>query len=211
MDARTYPRADVQNWLAGVVCLKVDADREPGLTRKFGVSGFPTLVLLHPSGRTLYKDAGAPAGDQFTLALGYEPYKAMFDASNARDAAGAARNAYFLRRWFAGTRIGKQADEIYESWKKDAAFLRAYEAAAKADAEAVRRAKEAAEAKRREERRRKARAIKTEADALYKKGKRAASYPIYKKLIWEYPETPEADEARKLLKKRRVKWKEPPK
>ena len=42
--------------------------------------------------------------------------------------------------------------------------------------------------------------------SVYKKGKRVASYPIFKRIIREYPKTPEAEKARKLLTKRRIKW-----
>ena len=54
MDADTYPRRDVQQWLATTVCMKINAERDAGLADKFGVRAFPTLVLMEPSGTVLY-------------------------------------------------------------------------------------------------------------------------------------------------------------
>jgi len=223
METVTFPRPDVRKWLAGVVKVRVDVTYEgehEDMARKFNVRAVPTLVLILPTGETLYNDPGAPAPEQFMVVLGYEPYDRMVKKYNGRDYVGCAPDVFLVRKWFSGSEIGQQADEIQEHMADHEGYQKAYAEAEKAYTEALAKAQaelKELEAKEEVERaaaeeqaqREKARKIKAEADALFRKGKRVAAWPIYKRVIQECPKTPEADEVRQLLKKHRVKWEEP--
>ena len=58
MDAEVYTRADVAASAARFVPVKVDGDKRPELKKEFGVSGYPTLVLLTPDGREVGRVRG---------------------------------------------------------------------------------------------------------------------------------------------------------
>jgi hypothetical protein len=220
MNSRVFPRRDVRDFLSGLVCLKIkDGSNHPDekrLNRKFGIRAYPTLVLLDAEGKVLHNDSGAPSGDQFILSLGYEPYDAMIKAYNGRRWAEAANHCHFLRTYFKGTKpIGEAAEQIYNGSKRQKAFLQAFAAAGENHKKALAKAREDWKRQQIEKERKriamlsaKARPLKEEADRLYKKT-RYKSYAIYKKVIWEYPETPEAKAAREILKKHKKKWKEP--
>lgn len=217
MDAVTYPRRDVQEWLAGTVCMKIDADKHPGLADVFNVRALPRLVLIDPVGRIVFEESGAPAGGQFTLSLSHPRYKAMIETFNARKYSETAGHAYYLRKWFKGTKTGRQADEIYDDLKGNTGFMEAYAAAEGAYDRKLAKARRAIEEKnerrkREEEQRKKARDLKEKADDLYATfGKKYRSYKIYKQIIWEFPDTPEADNARIVLRAHKQRWKEPSK
>lgn len=177
---------------------------EHPLAKKFGVDGFPTLVLMEPSGKILYNKAGAPADPgHFVDFFGLDANNAAVKALMDHDARAAAPHLYFLRRWFAGTGLSKQADEIYEEFEKEEGFAEAYEAARK---EYEKRLEEAREALRKvAERREKAKALKAEADGLYRKYLRTKAYDIYRRILAEYPDVPEAEEALAILRKNKQK------
>ena len=189
---------------------------EKRLGPKFGVKAYPTLVLLDPAGKVLLNHAGAPSGDQFTLSLGHKPYKAMIDAYNAQRWTEVANECHFLRTYFKGTKpIGEAAEDIYSKSKGKKGFLQAYAAASDNHKKTLAKLREDRKRKQIEKEQKrlaalsaKARALKQEADRLYKKT-RYKSYAIYKKVIWEYPGTPEAEAAREILKKHKKKWEEP--
>lgn len=195
-----------------MICLKFDASRDERVANKFDVSGFPTFVMLLPDGETVYKGSGKPPGKHFVSMFTYKRHNAMVNAYNAKKWADLARHAYFIRRWFKGSEAAKVATEIVEGLKTEQAFVAAYkkveEESKKQLAELEKKARAEIEAA---ERKRKVAALKAEAGRWYgTRGKRHKSYPIYKKIIWEYPKSPEADDARKLLRKRGYRWKEPP-
>ena len=55
LDKYTWPNEVVQGWLTEhTVPLKIDADRQRGLARKYGVRSYPSLVFIDPSGRRLH-------------------------------------------------------------------------------------------------------------------------------------------------------------
>jgi thioredoxin-related protein len=212
METGTFPRRDVQDWLSNLVCMRVNAGGENGhpLATKFGVEGFPTIVLIEPTGRVLYNQGGAPAADHFVDFFAVEEYNKAVDACNIRDPKGAAPHLYFVCKWFRGTTLGKKAEEIRRSLEKEEGFEAAYEAARKSYEDALatarkadeERAAKAREAERREqERREKARAMKAEADELHRKYLRTKAYDLYRKILKEYPDLPEAAESRAILEK----------
>jgi tetratricopeptide (TPR) repeat protein len=201
-----FPQREVKEWMSGLVCVKINAGGDDGhpLAKKFGVDAFPTLVLLEPSGKVLYNQAGAPAdATHFVEFFGLDANNAAVKAVMDHDAKAAAAPLFYLRRWFAGTSLSKQADEIYGEFEKEPGFAEAYEAAQK---EYEKRLEEARDAvKKEQERRDKAKALKEEADGLYKKYLRTKAYEIYRKILAEYPDLPEADEAEAILKKNKQK------
>lgn len=207
MERVSFRRADVRAWLSGMVCMKINAGNGSALADKFGVRGFPTIVLIEPGGKILYKDAGAPAPDRFSGLFAYKSSKAAADAFNSQDWKKCATNTFFVRKWFKGTESGNWADDLHKKASVQTAYTEAY-AAAKAAydkkleaARAVIRAEEKVRAE--------ARKMMDEAAAHMKKFKRYTAYSVYKKVILKYPDTPEADEARAILRKAKKKWKEP--
>ncbi|MFQ5844006.1 MAG: hypothetical protein ACE5JG_03370, partial [Planctomycetota bacterium] len=133
---------------------------------------------------------------------------AMFDADQKKEFAKAAPHVYFLRKWFLDTKEGKQATKFYAQLEGDKAFLQAYRAAESATETALRKVRQVAEQKR--QRRAKVKEFKAQADKLYHTfGQRFRSYKLYRQLITEYPGSPEADAARAILKKHKLRWKEP--
>ncbi len=53
-----FPRADYQEFLSGVVPLKVNVDSMPDLADRYGVSSIPTLILTDPQGNELDRVVG---------------------------------------------------------------------------------------------------------------------------------------------------------
>ena len=209
MERVAFPRRDVQAWLSGMVCMKVNAGGDGGhpLATKFGVRGFPTLVLIEPSGKVVFKQGGSPPPDQFSDGFAGKRYNAAVKAHNEGDWKQCAPHLFFVRKWFKGTPIGDAADDMYKSAASKEAFAKAYAAI---EAEYAKRL----EAKRSVLRKQdalsaEARKMMDEAEAHMKKFKRYSAFTIYKKVILQYPGTPEADEARAVLRKHKKKWKEP--
>ena len=56
METDTFPRRDVQAFLSNAVCLKLNVSRYEREATQFGVLALPTLVLVHPNGKTVFKD-----------------------------------------------------------------------------------------------------------------------------------------------------------
>jgi hypothetical protein len=208
MERVTFPRKEVQEWLAGLVCVKVDCTAgDHPLMSEFGVRGFPTLILQEPAGKILHRDPGAPAPEQFVDYFAGEAYNAAVEAYNGKKWAEAAPHLFFLDKWFRGTRLGREAEGMREHARKQAGFAEAYEAARKAyeaRLEAVREEQQKEEARRDAARKR-----KEEADALFAKYMRTKAYAVYREIVRDYPDLPEAEAAREVLRKNRQKWEEP--
>ncbi|MFZ9691611.1 MAG: thioredoxin family protein, partial [Phycisphaerales bacterium] len=59
LDAETWKDPQVVSWLeANAIPLKIDAERNPGLSERFMVEAYPTLVFLDPSGREVLRVLG---------------------------------------------------------------------------------------------------------------------------------------------------------
>jgi thiol:disulfide interchange protein len=58
MDEWVYTADDVVNASLSVVAVKVDGDEHLDLKERFGVSGFPTMILLGPVGEELKRASG---------------------------------------------------------------------------------------------------------------------------------------------------------
>jgi hypothetical protein len=216
METDTFPRRDVQDWLGGLICIRVNAGGENGhpLATKFKVEGFPWLVLIDPTGKILYSDGGAPPGEHFVAYFAVERYNKAVDSYNIKDPKGAAPDLFFVRKWFPGTDLGKKAEEICGLLEKEEGFKAAYAAAEKAYADALAEARKAEEARleearaakrKEEERREKAKALRAEADELYDKYLRTKAFDLYRKILAEYPDLPEAKWAESVLKKHKQK------
>jgi thioredoxin-related protein len=222
MNSRVFPDRDVRDFLSNVVCLRIkDGAKHPdeiAIHQRFKVKGYPTLVLLGPGGNEIYNKTGGLYAKQFTHQLGYGPYKAMFDALKKRDLATAGKHCYFLLTYFSDTKpIGVDAERIYAKYYGVEDFDAAY-AKAKVDretriAKAKKELKKEREKKERVRRARlsaQARPLMEEANRIFKKT-RYKSWQLYKQVILEYPETPEAEACREILRKYKKKWKEPAK
>ncbi|MFO7627482.1 MAG: thioredoxin family protein [Candidatus Fermentibacteraceae bacterium] len=53
-----FPRPDYQQFLSGVVTLKVNVDNEPDIAQRYSVSSIPTLVLTDAQGNELDRVVG---------------------------------------------------------------------------------------------------------------------------------------------------------
>lgn len=51
------------------VCVLVDADRDAGTCREFGVTGFPTVILVDAAGRERFRSTGVAAAGGLAAAL----------------------------------------------------------------------------------------------------------------------------------------------
>jgi len=58
MDKMVYNADDVVKAAANVVAVKVDCDEHPELVKRFGVKGYPTLILVSPEGNILKTKSG---------------------------------------------------------------------------------------------------------------------------------------------------------
>ena len=58
MDAWVYTADTVVNAASNIVCVKVDGDENRNLVKKFGVTGYPTMILLSPTDQILKKVSG---------------------------------------------------------------------------------------------------------------------------------------------------------
>ena len=211
METDTFPRRDVQEFLGHAICLKFDVSQDDRVANKFGVKGFPTFILLHPNGTVLYNGAGKPPGPQFVSMFTYEYHNELVKSFNARKVEDAARRIFFLRRWFKGSKAAKAAAGMYEDLKNDEKFVAAYKRAEAETKAELKKLQDRARAEARAaEQRRELERLKAEADTIYAtRGKRYHSYRIYKKIILEFPKSPEAADARKRLRKHGQRWKEP--
>ncbi len=217
MEKDTFSRRDVQEWLGSLVCVRINAETESGnlLATKYGIEGVPTLVLLEPAGRVLHNVGGRPDPKHgFVEYFAANAWNGAIDACNNKDPKGAAPHFYFLHKWFSATKVGAEAAKVQSEVENEEGFKAAYEAAEKAyddalavvreaEAERLEQAREAA--RKEEERRAKAKTLKAEADELHKKYLRTKAYDIYRRILKDYPDLPEAEEARKILEKNKQK------
>lgn len=75
MDRDVYTSERIASAMAKVRPVKVDIDREPGLRRKYEISGTPTLVLTDSFGRELFRYEGALPHDRMLQLLEALPAK----------------------------------------------------------------------------------------------------------------------------------------
>ena len=181
MERVTFQRKDVQALLGTMVCVKINASDRSPLMDRFGVRGFPTLVLISPAGPILHNDAGAPHADGFADYFAVDSYNKAIGAMNKKDYAAAAPHVFFVTKWFPGTKLGKQAKGFAERLKEEKSFTDAY-AQAKRDFE-QRLEKKRAVIRKVAARKKAAREHLAEARALYKKFRRYKAYRVYRKVI----------------------------
>ena len=65
MEAELWARPDVVPLMGKFVCLKVDIDRNPGMTNRFRAEAVPTLVLSDPWGMELARREGYGGPDRY--------------------------------------------------------------------------------------------------------------------------------------------------
>ncbi len=65
-----FPRPDYQQFLSGVVTLKVNVDNEPDMAQRYSVSSIPTLVLTDAQGNELDRVVGITGSpEEFLVVL----------------------------------------------------------------------------------------------------------------------------------------------
>lgn len=69
LEQETYPNPNVVARLKQFICVQVDGDRRGDLTSKYGVKGYPTTLVLHPSGHVLRTIVGYLPADRYAAEL----------------------------------------------------------------------------------------------------------------------------------------------
>ena len=69
LDSDTYTDPKVNAAAAKFICVKINAEREPALAGKYGVSGYPTVIFLDSNGNLLQKIPGFLPPDRFLAAM----------------------------------------------------------------------------------------------------------------------------------------------
>ncbi len=209
MERVTFQRADVKSMLSSMICLKFNANdlETANLVRRFRVEALPTLVILDPFGGKVYHDSGAPVPEGFAGYFAADRYNKAIGAYNAGNYEAMAPHAYFVLKWFGMTKLGKQIKKLCDGIKDDPKFTAAYKALEAKHQERLEAIK--VRARKEKEKRRLIQAKLEKANALYKKYMRNAAFKLYRELILEHPRSPEANQARAVLKKHKKKWQEP--
>lgn len=65
LDSDTYSDPKVNAAAKKFICVKINAEKEPNLANKYGVSGFPTIIFLDSNGAVLSKIPGYLPPDRF--------------------------------------------------------------------------------------------------------------------------------------------------
>jgi len=65
LDSDTYSDPKVNAAAKKFICVKIDAEKEPNLASKYGVSGYPTIIFLDSNGTVLSKIPGYLPPDKF--------------------------------------------------------------------------------------------------------------------------------------------------
>ncbi|MBI2923249.1 MAG: hypothetical protein HYY18_19510 [Planctomycetes bacterium] len=193
MDTDTYPREDVQKFLAGMVCIKVNPGKGKEMKKvydSFGIRSVPTLMLIDPAGKELARSNGKPPPDQFVAAFVNPAWNAMVDAEKASDAKKMAENAFLLGTWFSDTDGGRRAVEIVSRNESNAEFKTAYDGLKSAHERA---------------------SLLARGNWELKTGKKKEAIETLKGLVSSHPDSKEAGEAKATLKKLGVKPEEAPK
>ena len=73
------------------VCAVVDADRDAAICRTFGVTAFPTVIVIDPDGEERFRGTGAAGMDGLTAALDAAPHRATTADRLAGDASDVTR------------------------------------------------------------------------------------------------------------------------
>ena len=69
MEATTFNDPAVAQLASQFVCVLVDADEEPEVCRRLGVSGYPTVELISPAGTSLGRMTGCQSAPGFVHSL----------------------------------------------------------------------------------------------------------------------------------------------
>ena len=65
LDSDTYSDSKVNAASEKFICVKINAEKEPAITGKYGVSGYPTVIFLDSNGNILQKNPGYLPPAQF--------------------------------------------------------------------------------------------------------------------------------------------------
>ena len=66
LDRQTWTDPDVRKWLAkNTLALKIDAEKEVDLAKKYKIQGYPTILFLKPDGTEIDRIVGFRPPDQF--------------------------------------------------------------------------------------------------------------------------------------------------
>lgn len=193
MDTDTYPREDVQKFLAGMICVKVNPGKGKDAKKvydSFQIRSVPTLMLIDPAGKEVAKSSGKPPPAQFVDAFVNPAWNAMVAAEKAGSPKAMAENAFLLGTWFAATEGGKRAEEIVSRNTANAEFKSALDELKTTHARVSSLAR---------------------GNWELKQGKKKESIETLKGLVEAYPDSKEATEAKATLKKLGVKPEAPAK
>jgi len=193
METDTFPREDVQKFLSGMVCVKVNPGKgkdQKKIYDSFGVTGVPTLLLLDPTGKEIARSGGKPPPAQFVGAFVNPFWNKLVESEKAVDAKGMAENVFMLTTWFPGTEAFTRAEEMAKRNDSNAAFKTALDDLRNAHQRST---------------------LLARGNWELRNGKKKEATATYQELLAAQPDCKEAEEARKTLKKLGVKLDEPAK
>lgn len=207
-----FRRTDNQDLLKRAVCLQVSRyeDRHEDVRDELDLISTPTLVVLDPLGHEISRLKRAP-DEVLDRALTKEPRRKAAVALREKRWADAARILHCLMTYFPGTYAAHDAARTHRGLANNASYMKAYEKVEAAHAKALASARKALNEKRAAARKAFGEliALRKKADALYRDKRYGSAFNVYRKIIWEYPNTPEADGARRILKRHHRRWREP--
>jgi thioredoxin-related protein len=193
MDKDTWPREDVQKFLSAMVCVKVNPGKgkdQKKLYDGFAVTGVPTLLLIDPSGKELVRCGGKPPPDSFIGAFVNKAWNALADAEKSGDMKAAAEQAFYLKTWFPETDAGKRAADAVAKHSADEAFKKTLDELQSAHDRTT---------------------LLNRGNWQLRMRKKAEAEAAFRELVEAHPDSKEAEEAKKTLKKMGVKLEAPPK
>jgi thioredoxin-related protein len=69
MDKDTYENSTVDELTRSFICVKIDGDKDPETTRKYNVSGYPTILFLNSKGNVIGTVGGYMPPNNFAVYL----------------------------------------------------------------------------------------------------------------------------------------------
>lgn len=118
-----YPKKEVKQEMSKFVLLSLDGDRFPNLKKKYGVTGYPTLLFLDKNGSLTEKIAGMPDHKMVIRTLRSAYSKRDKEVSLLTDLAKDPENNLLLLKageyYFEAKEFKKAADYFYRSFASE--------------------------------------------------------------------------------------------
>lgn len=178
MEKSEFPTEAVRQVLNQMLCVKIDGDKDRKASKQLKVKGYPTLVLFDPQGKELVRIPGKPPSLMESLSVNL--WNQAVEKLNREDHRAAVPILLLLSAYFPNTESGTTATGQL------------------ANLESQDGTKELVQTKRKEFQAQRALGKAKRTLQIFKDRKTAKE--LLRKLLEEYPDTPQAQEAKKLLR-----------